>query len=1026
MNTEQQIRLNFLDEVEEYFDCMESNLLGLAETEINPQQIDLVLRSAHSIKGGAAMMGFKMLSQVAHRLEDFLKILRVRYTANKITTEVETLLLQSIDCLRHISEQSRQGITVTESDISDHTQPIFEQLRQHLGDLEAEDEDALMAEDEDVDPALLIFEEGVEEVLERFEAQLPELSSKEQELAQELVITAQELIALGNMANIDPFCQLCKSIQQQAVNQSLPEIPPLAKQALKAWRRSHALVLRGSIEKLPSCLQESNSVNSISNTEVFEEDNLKLGGLQSAFEAAQREQQLQQQQDLGSVVEESLPQEPTSLNLNEEDNLELGGLQSAFEAAQREQQLQQDLEEVVEESLPQEPTSLNLNDEDNLELAGLQPAFETVDISEETQAIIQRYESSPPLLPAKNPSVGKMVRVSAAQLKQFNNLFEQLILDRNAINLRLKQFQNIIALMNERMIQMEGSNTQLKQWYDHASIEGFLPQKESPPKNSVTPVNNYTRFDTLEMDRYSDIHLICQEQIETIVQLQEVTTDLELGLQEITQAVRNLNYTTKSMQGNVTRTQMLSFAEVVKRFPRVIRDLSLQFNKQVNLKIIGENTLLDRGIIEALSDPLIHLLRNAFDHGIEEPQTRIAAGKTPSGTITIQARNQGTYTIITIKDDGRGISIDKIRDRIFQMGIPQSEIAQIPEVELLDFIFEPGFSTAQQVTELSGRGVGMDVVRTNLQEISGDVRVATESGKGTTFTIRIPFSLSILRVAIIEEAGMIFAIPANSIRELLLLESEQIQTSEQAKYINWKGKEIPLVEIEKTLVYRRPHNSINLIGNPVIDRTMALVVGDETFFAALKISRFWNEQESTIRPIDSLIPLPPGVIGSMIFGDGKVLPLFEPILLIEECLKNQLTNYQFSDNCTETKNLSTTKTILIVDDSINVRRYLSLTLEKAGYRVEQAKDGREAVDKLLAGLSVQAVICDIEMPRLDGYGVLEEIKDRPEFANLPIAILTSRSNAKHRKLAMNLGASAYFSKPYNEQKLLDKLAELLQ
>ncbi|MDJ0744769.1 MAG: hybrid sensor histidine kinase/response regulator [Xenococcaceae cyanobacterium MO_167.B27] len=1024
MNTEQQIRLNFLDEVEEYFDCMESNLLGLAETEINPQQIDLVLRSAHSIKGGAAMMGFKMLSQVAHRLEDFLKILRVRYTANKITTEVETLLLQSIDCLRHISEQSRQGITVTESDISDHTQPIFEQLRQHLGDLEAEDEDALMAEDEDVDPALLIFEEGVEEVLERFEAQLPELSSKEQELAQELVITAQELIALGNMANIDPFCQLCKSIQQQAVNQSLPEIPPLAKQALKAWRRSHALVLRGSIEKLPSCLQESNSVNSISNTEVFEEHNLKLGGLQSAFEAAQREQQLQQ--DLEEVVEESLPQEPTSLNLNDEKSLKLGGLQSAFEAAQREQQLQQDLEEVVEESLPQEPTSLNLNDEDNLELAGLQPAVEAVDISEETQAIIQRYESSPPLLPAKNPSVGKMVRVSAAQLKQFNNLFEQLILDRNAINLRLKQFQNIIALMNERMIQMEGSNTQLKQWYDHASIEGFLPQKESPPKNSVTPVNNYTRFDTLEMDRYSDIHLICQEQIETIVQLQEVTTDLELGLQEITQAVRNLNYTTKSMQGNVTRTQMLSFAEVVKRFPRVIRDLSLQFNKQVNLKIIGENTLLDRGIIEALSDPLIHLLRNAFDHGIEEPQTRIAAGKTPSGTITIQARNQGTYTIITIKDDGRGISIDKIRDRIFQMGIPQSEIAQIPEVELLDFIFEPGFSTAQQVTELSGRGVGMDVVRTNLQEISGDVRVATESGKGTTFTIRIPFSLSILRVAIIEEAGMIFAIPANSIRELLLLESEQIQTSEQAKYINWKGKEIPLVEIEKTLVYRRPHNSINLIGNPVIDRSMALVVGDETFFAALKISRFWNEQESTIRPIDSLIPLPPGVIGSMIFGDGKVLPLFEPILLIEECLKNQLTNYQFSDNFTETKNLSTTKTILIVDDSINVRRYLSLTLEKAGYRVEQAKDGREAVDKLLAGLSVQAVICDIEMPRLDGYGVLEEIKDRPEFANLPIAILTSRSNAKHRKLAMNLGASAYFSKPYNEQKLLDKLAELLQ
>ena len=164
----------------------------------------------------------------------------------------------------------------------------------------------------------------------------------------------------------------------------------------------------------------------------------------------------------------------------------------------------------------------------------------------------------------------------------------------------------------------------------------------------------------------------------------------------------------------------------------------------------------------------------------------------------------------------------------------------------------------------------------------------------------------------------------------------------------------------------------------------------------------------------------------MIFGDGKVIPLFEPILLVEECLKNHSTNDQSNQNFSENLYLSTNKTILVVDDSINVRRYLSLTLEKAGYQVEQAKDGQEALDKLLSGLSVQAVICDIEMPRLDGYKVLEEIKERAEFEHLPIAMLTSRSNEKHRKLAMNLGASAYFSKPYNEQELLNKLAELLQ
>jgi two-component system, chemotaxis family, sensor histidine kinase and response regulator PixL len=791
-------------------------------------------------------------------------------------------------------------------------------------------------------------------VLDSFENQLAELEIVE--IPQKLTATAQELIGFGKMASLEPFVQLCESIQAQATQVSQAEINILTTQALKIWRRSHALVLRGRVDKLPSDLEESSLIES-NTTEIISDRQIE-----SDFDPL------------------------------EVDSLELSGLQAAFE----------------------------------LDTAELQ--------SNTVQQVDQPVADSSP---QKTLSVDKMVRVPVSQLKQFNSLFEKLILDRNTINLRLQQFQNVIFLLSQRMSQMENSNTQLKQWYDRASVEGLIDNQEyfvsgtvnvlTSQREQATSKTMGYRFDALEMDSYSDIHLICQEQIETIVQLQEIATDIELGLQEINQAVRDLNYTTKSMQGNVTRTQMLPLAEIVKRFPRVIRDLNLQFNKQVNLKILGENTLLDRSIIEALSDPLIHLLRNAFDHGIEDPETRIAAGKSPTGTITIQASNQGTYTVITIGDDGKGISLNKIRDRLVQMGITQEEATQIPEAELLDFIFEPGFSTAEQVTELSGRGVGMDVVRTNLQEIRGDVRVFTEPGKGTTFTLRIPFTLSILKVAIIEQAGIIFAIPANNIREIIPLTPELIQTSpDNDKYLLWNQMELPLVEIEKTLVYRHSHKAVNLASNPTIDQTMALIVGNETFYAALQISRFWHEQESTIRPIDSLIPLPPGVISSMVFGDGKVIPLINPILLIESSLKNSANNHQYSQNVTENPHISAIKTILVVDDSINVRRYLSLTLEKAGYQVEQAKDGQEAVDKLLGGLAVEAVICDIEMPRLDGYGVLEEIKERPEFKHLPIMMLTSRSNEKHRKLAMNLGATGYFSKPYNEQQLLEQLAEYLQ
>ena len=1020
MDTEQQIRLNFLDEAEEYFDRMESSLIGLADAAVDAQKVDLVLRSAHSIKGGAAMMQFDLLSRVAHRLEDFLKVLRVRYAGSTVDVRVETALLQSVDCLRNIASQNRQGIEVDDLQISNRTEPIFNLLKQHLGELQDADENALLSQDEDIDPAVLIFEEGVDGVLDRFETQLQQLGIDE--LAREITSTAQELIGFGMMANLDSFTRLCESIQQKAASISPSKITPLAEQALKTWRRSHALVVRGSTDKLPVSLENEDFLftdtnaaiepNGDSTEDLLESlESLELDKLQSAFELDSPEElepvlDSPELSELQSAFEVDPPQDFDSLDL---DSPELSELQSAFEVDPEE------LEPVL----------------DSAQLSSLQSAFE---INSDEPTAVEQLPSAkelPAVSTTPAPSIDKMVRVPVSQLQQFNNLFEQLILNRNSINLRLQQFQDIVFLMGQRISQMENSNTQLKKWYDRASLEGFLSQTQQtiPLQDNFNNNRSLTKsrqndnnkhFDSLEMDRYTDIHLICQEQIETIVQLQEVATDIKLGIQDIDLAVKDLNYTTKSMQGNVTRTQMLPFSEAVKRFPRVIRDLNLQFNKQVNLKIIGEATLLDRSVIEALSDPLMHLLRNAFDHGIEDTATRIAARKPEAGTITIRATTQGTYSVITLSDDGGGIPIDKIRDRVIEMGFPRSEAASIPETELLDFIFEPGFSTAKQVTELSGRGVGMDVVRTNLKEVKGDVKVATEPGKGTTFTLKIPFTLSILKVAIIERAGIIFAIPANSIRELVPLSA--IANSENIKYLSWNQQEIPLVEIEKTLSYRRSFNNLTLTGSPAIDRTMALVIKDEKSSAALQIDRFWHEQESTVRSIDSPLPLPPGVVSSIVFGDGRVIPLVDPVLLIEKCLSTTIELNR--DDLIPAEPTSAT-TILVVDDSINVRRYLSLTLEKAGYRVEQAKNGREAVDRLLDGLAVDGVICDIEMPKLDGYGVLEEIKQRSEFADLPIAMLTSRSNEKHRKLAMNLGASAYFSKPYNEQELLEELSRLV-
>lgn len=983
---QQQIRLNFLDEAEDCFHTVESALLNLSSTVAEPERLDLALRATHSVKGGAGMMGFIPLSSVAHRLEDFFKILRIHHHSTQISTEVETLLLLGLDSMRQISDLHRQGIEVEDSWLKGNVEPIFTQLSHNLGELQEEDEDLLFAQSEGINAELLMFEEGLEPILDEFEAQLSQLSSAE--LSSELVITSEKLLIFGHMANLEPFIQLCESIQQEAIISSEENINSLAQEALTLWRRSHALVMRGSFDKLPSKVESH---------------------------------------DLISFNESVFDSESFNFDFNDDD---LSSLTNALDNAVNLEIALSDHFPLKEEIAVSDFDLFSKENIDGEDLEKLQNALAKV--AEPEKSLIPE-----PQTPQTSPQSGKLVRVPVEQLSQFNTLFGKLIIERNRLNLRLEQLKNFAQLMQRRMNQLEKSNKQLRNWYDHASTEGFLKEQSFPQiptsvglnvSNSLMSDQTLAQFDALEMDRYSDLHLISQEQIETIVQLKEVSTDIDFGLEDINQVVQELNHTMRSLQKNVTRIQMRPFADLVRGFPRLIRDLNLQFGKKVNLKIEGESTLLDRTLIEALNNPLMHLIRNAFDHGIEDPQTRTMAGKPSEGTITISAINRGTQTIIRIKDDGGGIRLDKICDRLVSMGISDEQIKKMSDSEIIDHIFQPGFTTSTQVTELSGRGVGMDVVRTNLEEIRGDIHAETKMGQGTTFTLKVPFSLSILRVMIVEIRGMVFAVPVNSVREMLHLKPEQGLTLEDLTHISWHEQTIPLAHLEQTLTFNRQSKPFEMLGNPVINQPTILVVGEGDDMGAIKIDKFWGEQEVTIRPINTHLPLAVGLISSMILGDGRVLPLIDPVQIFQEFLKTKVRENE-TDWISKDKNgeVSSTKvnTILVTDDSINVRRYLASTLEKAGYQVEQAKDGKEAVDKLLGGLSVQGVICDIEMPRLDGYGVLEEIKGKPEFQSLPIVMLTSRSNEKHRKLAFNLGASAYFSKPYNEQELLSKISELI-
>jgi two-component system, chemotaxis family, sensor histidine kinase and response regulator PixL len=997
---EHEIQMQFLEEATDYLNTLEGFVLEIGSTgRIESDKINGALRAAHSIKGGAGMMGFRALSDLSHRIEDSFKVLKTKRNSLELDTELQSLLLSGVDRLRQIVERHGKTNVIDEEWLTGFCYPVFDQLSDRLGEPAPEDASSILSGDEDGQDIIpLLFESEVAGCLERLEAILnhqPPANLKE-----EVATMAAELGGLGEMLGLEAFSQLCESVTHHLEIAAADDVIVVARAALETWQRSHAMVLTNQIHNLPREVQ-------------FDD---------VASEPAQMPVQ---------------PLETTTTTWVDDEILttDFEALEAAFAA---------------DISIPG-LDDLAAPEFDAIELAGAteqEPSYQVTNASTELVGSSKEKERETP---------ENTVRVPSKQLEQINDLFGELIVQRNGLNLQLERFRKLIRNLNQRVQVLERENQRLRTAYDRISTHGgvsytansassnSLFANVSAETNKESPTLN-NGFDSLEMDQYNELNLLSQEVMETIVQVQEVTTDLQLSLDDTDNIARKVNKTSKQLQRKLTQVRMRPLSDIVDRFPRALRDLSIEYGKSVQLKISGGNTLIERSILEALNDPLMHLMRNAFDHGIESPANRLSSGKPEQGLIEISATHQGNRTIITIQDDGHGIALEKIRSRALEMGLDESLLTQASQEELLSLIFEPGFSTSDEVTALSGRGVGMDVVRNNLKQVRGDVTVDTVAGQGTTFTLSVPFTLSVARVLLAESTRMLLAFPTDVVEEIFLLEEKLIISTPGGEAISWQGSNLPLVRLAQYLEFNCPrYDNPNLETPAAINAMSVLVFKGNNQTVALVVDRTWGEQEVAIRLVEGDIPLPKGFNNCTILGDGRVIPLVN----INELLY-AISSATASPNTRERtprKQLPSTRlktpflkssdhkpivieskqkgTILIIDDSINVRRFLALTLEKAGYVVEQAKDGQDALEKLQAGLKVQAVICDIEMPRIDGYGFLGRVKSSDELKSIPVAMLTSRSSEKHRQLAMQLGARAYFSKPYNEQELLRTLEEII-
>jgi chemosensory pili system protein ChpA (sensor histidine kinase/response regulator) len=867
------------------------------------------------------------------------------------------------------------------------------------------------------------------------------------------------------MLELTSFSRLCQSVVEQ-LEANPDNSEAIARLALQEWRRSQAMIFIGQASAIPAQLRpiglnssptpqeaiptpiEENEIEAFSEFEEFEE--LELESLE---EVALETEALEA---LNAIDE-----------IEEIEELEAIEYLSTKDFSQDAQEFLESLDSLAA-SAPMEVESRKSKVESRDEVrsrkseVGRDVAMQRL-YKSEVESKDSSLSSPSPLSSlsnegrSKTPASEKVVekadentiRVAVRQLDELSNQFGELTIERNGLDLQLKRMQDLLWTLSNRVKNLEQANFRLRGAYDKVATNQVTNAPLVPQLNigAITP--DEQEFDTLEMDRYSELHLVSQEIMETMVQIQEVTTDLQTNLEDTERSARDLNRTSKLMQSSLTQLRMRPISDLLNRFPRALREMELKYGKQVELKVRGGGTLIDRTILEALNDPLLHLFRNAFDHGIETPAARQTAGKPEKGSIEISAAYRGNQTVITIRDDGRGIDLDKIRAKALKMGLDESDLKNATKNDLLELIFMPGFSTAEHITDLSGRGVGMDVVRTNLKQIRGEIQVDTELEIGTTFTITVPFTLSVVRVLLVESGEMLLAFPTSAVEEMLRLKSEDILQMVGKEVLNWEGSMVPLIRLSQWFQFSRSHRIADTEAIPVIDNQSVLLIAQGDDLVGILVDRYWGEQEVTIRQVEGTLAMSPGFSGCTILGDGRVVPLVDAIALLRWIDNNGATGH--SQNLSHTlgalesdsgnaigsaaaqRAIAPTKndfvdktTVLVVDDSINVRRFVAMTLEKAGYRVEQAKDGQDALDKLKGGLVVQAVVSDIEMPRLDGYGFLAHVKSDPNCQNLPIIMLTSRSGEKHRQIAMNLGASAYFSKPFREPELLKTLQQLTQ
>ena len=604
------------------------------------------------------------------------------------------------------------------------------------------------------------------------------------------------------------------------------------------------------------------------------------------------------------------------------------------------------------------------------------------------------------------------IRVQLENLDEIVNLESELIVARITMERGVDELSQTTRELNLAKDKLKKLSQELETGFEVESLYGFGRQDANAQITDRISQqgSEFEDFDAIELDRYSQLSLIIRSLNELTVDVGSIHSEISEVTNELKGHMARQQLMMSVMQDKLMRVRMTPMSSISRNFFRTIRGAAEELNKKVHLLVKGEDVFLDRFIWSKISDPIMHILRNAVDHGIESPEYRSKAGKPEQASVTIEATQQGRQVVLQIADDGKGIDLDAIRKRLIEKQIVTS-VDTISEEDLLDYLFIPGFTTKQYISQISGRGVGLDVVRQHVQELRGSVRIKTTVGEGTTFEIRIPMTLALNRAIIITLDEEKYAVPFHDIIEVRKVSSEEVVYDKE--YLLKVGERvIPLKDLAAMLGLR-DESIKELIEQG--DLTVIVVPGERDQ-VALIVDTIVEQQEIIVKSLGSHLRHVIGVSGATIMGDASLVPILntgELVAAERQAVVTRKVNNKPALRHAPIK-------VLIVDDSVSVRQTVSRLIKSKGWEAGLATDGMDATEKI-DDFSPDIIILDIEMPRMNGFEFMGFLRGNKRHQHIPVVMLTSRISDKHRKKAMELGVNHYMSKPYQEEEFISTI-----